>query len=424
MSDGKRPVFYGYVVLAVVWLAYFGNVGFTLYGVPVIAASMAEQMAEITPLVVGLAVGINTVTQGLSAPCISKVLTQKGARSPFIIGSLILTVTAAAFLFVPITPVVFVLFYGVGMGFGMGIAGIFTAQAAVNDWFHMKKSMAMAITLSAGGIGGFIGPLAMKEIMGNGLWGRGWALIAVSSGGVALICILFLKNRPENVGQFLDGAEGPPCVDSEESEPQEELLPLSVMLRERTIYYYIICYGTRNMMYGALNGHIIIYLTREMVAQSSAVMVISIMAGASLIGRFLCGAIPEKWIPPKIGLALGSLLMAGSLFIIALVPSVPVIFAATTVFGLGIGYAHVSSPVTIARIYGAQNFANITAGTVPFNNIISALGPALVGFVAGITGYKLPFIVVALIGAMGAGAALAMKDKYAPPMPQAVEINA
>ena len=100
--------------------------------------------------------------------------------------------------------------FGLIVGIGVATGAIIAAQAGVARWFVRRRSLALSLLYSAGGIGGFIAPpiLAAIATAGPGQWRLGWWLMAALSVVAALIAIVAVREQPADLGQAPDGASG------------------------------------------------------------------------------------------------------------------------------------------------------------------------------------------------------------------------
>lgn len=407
MQKRNPRFFYGYIVLAAVWIIYFCNMGFSTYGAPAINPVMVSELG-LNSGILGVAISLCTLMQGVAGPITGRWISRSGVRAPYLVGTLlILSATVILGLFVK-TQVGFVLTYGLLMGFGMGFGGILTAQSAVNNWFNKKKSFAMSMVLSAGAIGGFIAPQVIKGIVTDKGWNFGWLFVAGTC-CISLVLVLFvLKDSPADIGQYPDGdAQGA----VEKPVAAKPTLTFSDACQDKAIYGIIINYVTRTALYYSFTGHIIMYLTSFQVEYSAAVYVLSILSVTSLIGRLLIGVIPERFLKPSTALGLGSIMMAGGMFVVNTLASVSVIYLGAIVFGFGFGISHVALPLVVSRFYGAENFALINGSMTPINYVIGALGPLVVGIFAEKVGsYAIPFQLLSILALAGGILTLAIRQ--------------
>ena len=67
--------------------------------------------------------------------------------------------------------------------------------------------MALALVLVGAGVGGSISAPLLTSVIAaeHGNWRAGWFCLSAAGLAGALVSILFVKNRPEDVGQVADG---------------------------------------------------------------------------------------------------------------------------------------------------------------------------------------------------------------------------
>ncbi|MBN2125801.1 MAG: MFS transporter, partial [Deltaproteobacteria bacterium] len=102
----------------------------------------------------------------------------------------------------------FYILYGVVMGAGITAIGIVTYSAILAHWFEKRRGLASGIAVSGMGLGTFaLVPLSQGFIS---QWG--WRATFILTGILVLVILLplngvFLRHKPEEVGQCVDGAE-------------------------------------------------------------------------------------------------------------------------------------------------------------------------------------------------------------------------
>ncbi len=83
MMEARRSgkFFYGYIILAAIWIIYFTNLGFTVYGTTALNAGMAAERG-FDAAAIGFAVGLCTLMQGLTGPVVGHLIDRRGIRLP------------------------------------------------------------------------------------------------------------------------------------------------------------------------------------------------------------------------------------------------------------------------------------------------------------------------------------------------------
>jgi MFS family permease len=100
----------------------------------------------------------------------------------------------------------FYLYYGVIVGVGVTSIGIISYSSILAHWFEKKRGLASGIAVSGIGLGTFfLVPVTQSFIS---MWG--WRMTFSVLGGLFLIILLpinsiFLRHKPKEIGQFIDG---------------------------------------------------------------------------------------------------------------------------------------------------------------------------------------------------------------------------
>lgn len=396
--------FYGYIILIVTWCLYFCVFGTVTYGASVINANMQMSLG-IKERYIGMASTLSMLLSGLMGPVTGHLIARKGVRKPFAAGAVM--VCAASLLLATAVKehVAFLLFYGVVMGMGIGLAGLVSIQSIVNEWFDRKKAMAMAIVLTAGSVSGFITPQIAEKLTGSGTWTWGWYYTCALSALALLLAFLFLKNGPEEIGQYPDGLLPEKRPEKAETAGGEERpVPRSAFFR------VLANYMTRNALYYSFIAYIVIFLRERGHTSGVGASVLSVVSILSLVGRLIAGAIPERRIPANITLGAGNILMGLGTLVIAIQPDTAGIWAGAGCFGIGLGFVTVALPLTVSRIYGKKRFPVVNGRLSLFNCLLSAGAPSAVGYAAEVLGgYALPFGVTGALAVLGGAAVLTIR---------------
>jgi cyanate permease len=393
-------IFYGWIIVALVWLIYFTNVGLILYGSPVINAAMMS-VSGLNEAVTGAAVAVCTACQGVFSPLVGIITRKKGVRGLFIGGSALLAAGSALLGFFHPAGGFFICTYGLFLGIGMTMAGILSAQSLLNNWFDKKKGLAFSIALSAGGISGFLAPPLIAWIIRLGNWMSAWRFISLMGGVSLLIAVFFIVNKPADKGLFRDGAEA-------NNGSQKTRAPVSVktIFTSKGIYMLLCGIVMRYVLYYAVIGHLIVFLTQRGFTSIFAAASISVLSLSSLAGRFIAGYAEDKGLSSKFFLALANMLCAAGLLLLLSAHGFVMVYAAAILIGIGSGIGYISQPLVISNEFGADIFPVINGYIYPANYILGALGPLLAGFGSAIGGSYVPVFAVFSFLCLAGGVAL------------------
>src|SRR5260370_32605242 len=207
MTSERR--FYGWELVCILWLLDFLNMGFPLYGGAVIKTYMLKDI-PMSRSAFGLGftllnffVGIPSILVGASIMC-------WGIRKTFGIGSALILIGALWLSLFASQPWHYWVGFGVLTAMGISFGTIVPAATAITRWFSRYRGRTMAVTLSASGFAGFfVSPLINRILMANGgNWRQALAIVAGVSVLSAIVAFLFVRERPEDLGQIVDGGPG------------------------------------------------------------------------------------------------------------------------------------------------------------------------------------------------------------------------
>jgi len=207
--------FYGWKLLAALWAIMFINLAFPTYGLSVLDTYMASDL-HLSRMTLGLTYAAFMSMTGIPAPLAAWCIHRFGIRLTLVGGNLLLVIGAIAMATFVASPTAIVLFAGVIVGTSDAIGGPVPAQASVTLWFVRHRSFALAVLLSGAAVGGFIAaPLLDRIVAHSGLgWRAGWWLIAALGVVACVISMLFVRERPQDLGQAPDGGDTQAKADS------------------------------------------------------------------------------------------------------------------------------------------------------------------------------------------------------------------
>ncbi len=198
--------FFGWKLVSLLWVLDFLNVGLPLYGGAVINTYMLKEI-PMSRSSFGLGFTLLNLFVGIPSILVGASIVRWGIRKTFGIGSALILVGALWLSLIASRPWHYWVGFGVLVAMGISFGGVMPAATAITRWFSRYRGRAMAITLSASGLAGFIvAPLLNRLLSTNGgNWRQTWAMVAGISLVSAVISILFVKERPEDPGQSVDG---------------------------------------------------------------------------------------------------------------------------------------------------------------------------------------------------------------------------
>jgi len=205
-ADMSKPGFYGWRLLAAFWVILFINLAFPAYGSSVINAYMVADLS-LDRRTLGLMVSVYMMMSGLPGPLVAMFVNRYGVRVTLVVGSGILMLGAVSMATFVDTGIEAIVVFGFIVGLGVMSGGALAAQTGTAFWFVRRRALAIALILSAGGIGGFIAARTLNSLITafDGNWRAGWWLIAAMALISIVVAAIFVREKPQDMGQFPDG---------------------------------------------------------------------------------------------------------------------------------------------------------------------------------------------------------------------------
>jgi MFS family permease len=402
--DGK--VYYGWwiSVLMLYFLIFSG--GFGLYGFPVYIPRFEAAFGWTRTQVVSAAAAW-AIVYGFCAPLIGVLLQRFGARKMLSIGTV---ACAATYLLTSMISELWQLYACVGLlGVTIGSTTLVPAQTVVTTWFNEKRGRAMGIVMMGIGIGGLCIPPLITVFIQNVGWRNSWRLSAL----IYLVLLLpplllFLKNRPSDVGQLPDGAA------PDEAAGAQTAVGVTVNRAVRSPAFWLLfaIYVFQLYVMSAVSINTQAFAEDVGYTMTTAALFMSFAVGISIPGRFLFGWLADRYSPQYLLAITGLFQIAGSwalwLFVITfgwrdLRPIL--IFALFQ--GMGIAGNATVLPILAGRCFGLRNFAKII-GLVMAGFALGALlgAPISAAIYDGTGSYAMAWVLCMAVAAVAAVLAL------------------
>lgn len=394
-------------MLAALWGVMFLNLGFPAYGPAVINAAMAKAVG-LQRETLGNMYSVYMIMSGLPGPLVAISVNRFGVRKTLLLGSSLIVMGALLMATAVTSGLGAMLCFGLLVGTGVATGAALASQTGLARWFVRRRSLALSVLYSAGAIGGFVAaPVLNRLIQVSGTWRAGWWLIAALSGIAACVALIFVRERPEDMGQVADGF-GPPLADGRAA---PDMRPPFVTRREWTFRAAV-----RNPTYWALlisllgtSGGFTLFLAHGVVhlqdlGHSAAVgaWAVSTMTVTGLIGKAMLATLGDR-IDPRYIFALFMAVFAVGLVVIVNARAMWQVILFATCFGIGFGGGLVCFMSVLSNYYGTRAFASLAGLALAINTTMSAIAPKVAGhlFDQGV-GYAATFYVLTVWGFISA----------------------
>jgi len=205
--SGKRPRLHpAWIVAAVAFLALVGAAGFR--AAPGVLMVPLQQEFGWSTTVLSLAVSINLVLFGLTAPFAAALMERFGIRKVTSLALCLIGLGSALTVFVNQSWQI-LLTWGVLIGLGTGSMALVFAATIANTWFAKSRGLVIGILTAGSAAGQLVFLPFIAALAQNPGWRGASLLIAAGALAVVPLVLRWLRNSPADVGVLPYGAEEP-----------------------------------------------------------------------------------------------------------------------------------------------------------------------------------------------------------------------
>jgi MFS family permease len=393
---GAPARFYGWTLLAVLWLILLANLGFPMYGGAVLNSAMATEL-HLSRELLGLPFSVFLGVVGLSSPLVALIIGRIGVRATLVLGNLSVALGAVLMASVVRSALMATLVFGGLIGFGVASGGNLTGQTAIARWFVRRRALAFAIMLTASALGGFFAAPAMNwiAVTTSGGWRIGWFVLAAIGISAALLAALLVREWPQDIGQRPDG-DAPLTEADRAPVPQQRSWTLADALCSARFWAVSVASAVATGGFGLVLAHGVANARDAGFSPAEAGFSLALISVSGLAGKAIAGPGGDRFDPALIWAGLMASMGVG-LAIAAVGLSHAGLYAFSVFLGMGFGGVVVCQPATLAHLFGTFHFAQIASAVYFLQAIAGLLLPWLAGRSFDAThSYRYVFLAVAL----------------------------
>jgi sugar phosphate permease len=402
-------VHYAWIVFAVTFITLLAASGIR----STTAVLMVPLEAEFgwSRATISLAVSINLVLFGFVGPFAAAMMDRWGIR-PVVAGALLLIATGAALTILMTVPWQLYLLWGIVVGLGAGTMATVFAATVANRWFVRRRGLVVGLLTAASATG----QLIFLPFLGWLVQERGWRYVsltvAICTLAVVPLVLLFLRNRPEDVGSRAYGAsEDDPPAPPRGNPVAIAFRGLAMASGNRNFWLlaatFFICGASTN---GLIGTHLIPASIDHGMAEVAAASLLAVIGIFDVVGTTISGVLTDRVDSRKLLFAYYGL-RGLSLLYLPLVLGSPSFALILFIVFYGLDWV-ATVPPTVAIT--SQTFGR-AAGPVVYGWIFTShqLDAAVAASAAGVIrtmtgGYELAFIGSGLLCLLAAGLCLLM----------------
>lgn len=404
----RRPVYYGWVNLALAALAMVGTLPGRTQGLGLVTEPLLRDL-RIDRVAFAQINLVATLVGSLFCLGVGRLVDRLGSRVVLTgvvlcLGGVVLTMSGVAAM-VPLLVLI-----TLTRGFGQSALSV-VSLALVGKWFSRRLSLAMgvyAVAMSIGFMAAFPAVGAATQASG---WRVAWSGIGlVLVFGLAPLAWLFVRSTPESCGLEVDGGGSPAAPTPTEDEGGATL---SQALRTPAFWVFALA----SAVYGLVASGIALFnesiLAERGFDPSTYYRTLVVTALTALLGNFAGGAIATRGSLRRL-LAVAMLLLTLSLGFLPHVRTQGDVMAYAVVMGLAGGFVIVVFFTFWGRAYGRTHLGRIQGAAQILTVLASAVGPLLLAECVAITGsYATAFYAMAgVVAALGVAAAIVPEPSW------------
>jgi len=347
-----------------------------------------------------------SIIRGLNYVFVGHFIAKYGSRRAIVFGVLI-TIGGLIILAFQSSLWLVYLGYGVLVGIGISLGSIFALTTMVNNWFNKKRSLALSMTTSSMALGGMILiPILMKFIDTIG-WRSAYLISAATLFMTGCILAgLFLRDKPEDMGQVPDGIVDSEPEELENSAPTSNIYrtPVEFTAKEafktRTMWFFMIFFILFMFTANAKLTHAAAFYLDVGLTAGQVGLFVGLASGIMVFSQLVTGVLGLKIEMHRLAIY-GFVLVVIGMIVLVYANSITMILIYTVLTYIGTGANMLAMMNLLANYYGAKNFPVILGYFAPCWSIPASLGAPFAGYIRDTMGSYVPawkcFVVLLII---------------------------
>jgi len=261
-------------------------------------------------------------------------------------------------------------------------------QVLTSRWFDKSRGKAMGIAYLGIGIGGMLVPHIAKWLNSQMDWRSSLVILGCIMIAVAFPMAWFVKENPEGK---LDVAKR-----------VEPVIPFKSIIKNRAFYFLAIGSMCSIGAVAGVSQNMKLFFSLDLnYSQGQAANVISLVLGASIIGRLLMGWLADRFSKKHVMILIYTIISVSIMLLyFAKTPGVVYLFA--VLFGIGLGGDYMIIPLMAAELFGVKVMGRVMGLILTVDGLAEAFGPLLAGWLRDISGsYATGFTALILLSVIG-----------------------
>ena len=332
---------------------------------------------EISKTDFSLAYGFATILSGSLLPFVGRIVDRVGARIMLPLVAFFLGIGCFRMSTVKSLPDLYVGFSCVRC-LGQGALTLI-ATWIIGEWFERKRGFATALS----GIGGSVSVMSFPILNGYLIsaygWRTTWQILAVMVWGILVVpSLIFLKNRPEDIGQRPDGRlDDDDDVESQvpkSGAPTQESWTISEVLKDPTFWKLMSVPVTSGLVCTGLIFHQVALLDSRGVSSEWALRLISLQATIATLAALFAGWLTDR-VENRFLMSAAMAMLATAMVLVITMPHPLLAILYAALIGLHGSILRSAGTVVWVNFYGREHQGAIRGLAFSMMIFASACGP-------------------------------------------------
>ncbi len=386
----RLPFYYGWVMLPIAILAQAATSPGQTFGVSIFNPSFQEALGISLSQLTG-AYMIGTLMAAVPQPYIGGLMDRFGIRRTMT--GVVVLLGLACFYTATVHSIwmLLIAFFLLRM-FGQGALSLLASNIPAM-WFATRLGrVAGLMNIGVAGATAIVPPVILWMITQLG-WRWAYALMGVAVWIILLPILVFLfRNRPEEVGQKLDGFRLPGTMSTPnfapavgESDSKEISFNLKAAQRTRTYWIMMAQQTLWALIATAIFFNLLPLFTSKGMTAAQAAATYTTLAIATVIAQLVAGALADRT-PLNWLLSLALFSMTGAIFVIIAGAAPWLSLGFAILMGITQGFGGVVGGTLWARYYGREHLGKIRGSIFTAAVAGSSVGPFMMGVIYDNTG--------------------------------------
>lgn len=245
-------------------------------------------------------------------------------------------------------------------------------QVLVSRWFDKSRGKVMGLAYLGIGVGGMLVPQIAKALNVEFGWRGGLMSLGILMIAIAFPMAWFVKDNPE--GSSVASTKAPHHV------------PFGNIIKGWPFYLLLIGSACSIAAVAGTSQNLKLYLSIDLnYTQQDAANVLSIVLGASIIGRLFMGWLADK-IQKKYVMILIYTLVAASIPLLFIADTKAVMYLFAFLFGVALGGDYMIIPLMAAELFGVKALGRVMGIIISVDGLGEAFGPILAAYIRDTSG--------------------------------------